>query len=157
MLYCLYPPVTRYPLLFLCIQFLSSFQSDVVDNRLIQNKLYFIFPIVILNLYIFRFTIQNFMSASTPAIDVAYLARLARIQLTTDEEVLFTSQLERVLEHIAKINTLDLSGIEPTAHAISVFDVVREDVVGESLPKQVVLEQAPHQANGLFVVPKVLE
>ncbi|MCX6957340.1 MAG: Asp-tRNA(Asn)/Glu-tRNA(Gln) amidotransferase subunit GatC [Verrucomicrobiae bacterium] len=97
------------------------------------------------------------MSASTPAIDVAYLARLARIQLTTDEEVLFTSQLERVLEHIAKINTLDLSGIEATAHAISVFDVVREDVVGESLPKQVVLEQAPHQANGLFVVPKVLE
>ena len=97
------------------------------------------------------------MSASTPAIDVAYLARLARIQLTTDEETLFTGQLERVLEHIAKINTLDLSGIEPTAHAISVFDVVREDVVGESLPKQVVLEQAPHQANGLFVVPKVLE
>lgn len=97
------------------------------------------------------------MSASTPAIDVAYLARLARIQLTADEEALFTGQLERVLEHIAKINTLDLSGIEPTAHAISVFDVVREDVVGESLPKQLVLEQAPHAANGLFVVPKVLE
>jgi aspartyl-tRNA(Asn)/glutamyl-tRNA(Gln) amidotransferase subunit C len=97
------------------------------------------------------------MSASTPAIDVAYLARLARIQLTADEETLFTGQLERVLEHIAKINTLDLSGIEPTAHAISVFDVVREDVVEESLSKQVVLEQAPHQANGLFVVPKVLE
>ena len=97
------------------------------------------------------------MSASTPAIDVAYLARLARIQLTSDEEALFTGQLERVLEHIAKINTLDLSDIEPTAHAISVFDVVREDVVGESLPKQVVLEQAPHAANGLFVVPKVLE
>ena len=97
------------------------------------------------------------MSASTPAIDVAYLARLARIQLTTDEETLFTGQLERVLEHIAKINTLDLSGIEPTAHAISVFDVVREDILEESLSKQVVLEQAPHAANGLFVVPKVLE
>jgi len=97
------------------------------------------------------------MSASTPAIDVAYLARLARIQLTADEEALFTGQLERVLEHIAKINTLDLSGIEPTAHAISVFDIVREDVVGESLPKQVALEQAPHAANGLFVVPKVLD
>ena len=97
------------------------------------------------------------MPASTPTIDVAYLARLARIQLTADEEALFTEQLERVLEHIAKINTLDLSGIEPTAHAITVFDVVREDVVGESLPKQVVLEEAPHAANGLFVVPKVLE
>ncbi len=97
------------------------------------------------------------MSASPHTIDVAYLARLARLQLTTEEETLFTGQLERVLEHIAKINNLDLSGIEPTAHAISVFDIVREDVVGESLPKQVVLEQAPHHANGLFVVPKVLE
>ncbi len=97
------------------------------------------------------------MSSSTPTIDVAYLARLARIQLTAHEEALFTEQLERVLEHIAKINKLDLSGIEPTAHAISVFDVVREDMVGESLSKQIVLEQAPHQANGLFVVPKVLD
>jgi len=96
-------------------------------------------------------------SMTTHTIDVPYLARLSRLQLTADEETLFTGQLERVLEHIAKINKLDLSKIEPTAHAISVFDVVREDVVGESLPKQVALEQAPHQANGLFVVPKVLE
>lgn len=97
------------------------------------------------------------MSASTPTIDVAYLARLARIQLTADEESLFTGQLERVLEHIDKINKLDLTGIEPTAHAIYVFDVVREDLVGESLPKEIALEQAPHAANGLFVVPKVLD
>jgi aspartyl-tRNA(Asn)/glutamyl-tRNA(Gln) amidotransferase subunit C len=97
------------------------------------------------------------LASSTPAIDVSYLARLARIQLSADEEALFTGQLERVLEHIAKINKLDLNGIEPTAHAISVFDIVREDVVGESLPKEVLLEQAPHTANGLFVVPKVLE
>lgn len=97
------------------------------------------------------------MSSSPHTIDVSYLARLARLQLTAKEETLFTEQLERVLEHIAKINKLDLSDIEPTAHAISVFDIVREDVVGKSLPKQVVLEQAPHQANGLFVVPKVLE
>lgn len=97
------------------------------------------------------------MSSSSHTIDVPYLARLARLQLTTEEEALFTGQLERVLEHIDKINTLDLNGIEPTAHAISVFDVVREDVIGKSLPKQVVLDQAPHQANGLFLVPKVLE
>lgn len=97
------------------------------------------------------------MSAPATTIDVAYLARLARLQLTVEEEALFTGQLERVLEHIAKIDSLDLSGIEPTAHAISVFDVVREDTVGESVSKEVVLEQAPHSANGLFIVPKVLE
>lgn len=98
------------------------------------------------------------MSASNHmTIDVPYLARLARLQLTTQEESLFTEQLERVLEHIAKINKLDLSDIDPTAHAISVFDVTREDIIGDSLPKETVLEEAPHTANGLFVVPKVLE
>lgn len=89
--------------------------------------------------------------------DVSYLARLARIELTTEETELFTQQLDRVLEHVEQINRLDLTGIEPMAHAISVFDVVREDISLESLPKNVILENAPHNANGLFMVPKVLE
>jgi aspartyl-tRNA(Asn)/glutamyl-tRNA(Gln) amidotransferase subunit C len=55
------------------------------------------------------------------------------------------------------MNKLDISGIEPTAHAITVFDVIREDAVTESLPKETILANAPHNANGLFVVPKVLD
>jgi aspartyl-tRNA(Asn)/glutamyl-tRNA(Gln) amidotransferase subunit C len=55
------------------------------------------------------------------------------------------------------MNKLDISGIEPTAHAISVFDVIRQDAVTESLPKATILANAPHNANGLFVVPKVLD
>ena len=55
------------------------------------------------------------------------------------------------------MNKLDISGIEPTAHAITVFDVIREDSITESLPKKTILENAPHNANGLFVVPKVLD
>jgi aspartyl-tRNA(Asn)/glutamyl-tRNA(Gln) amidotransferase subunit C len=105
----------------------------------------------------FNFITPPFMSSSPQSIDVSYLARLARLQLNAEEEALFTGQLERVLEHIAKIDRLDLSNIEPMAHAISVFDVVREDTVGESLPKEIVLQQAPHATNGLFIVPKVLE
>jgi aspartyl-tRNA(Asn)/glutamyl-tRNA(Gln) amidotransferase subunit C len=102
------------------------------------------------------------MSASEPkkphhVIDVPYLARLARLDLTVDEVELFSGQLGRILDHVEQMNRLDISGIEPTAHAISVFDVIREDEVRESVPKQVMLANAPHAANGLFVVPKVLD
>lgn len=90
-------------------------------------------------------------------IDVPYLARLARLELTPTEVELFQGQIGRILDHVEQMNRLDISGIEPTAHAISVYDVIREDEVRESIPKQTMLENAPHAANGLFVVPKVLD
>jgi aspartyl-tRNA(Asn)/glutamyl-tRNA(Gln) amidotransferase subunit C len=90
-------------------------------------------------------------------IDVPYLARLSRLELTEEEISLFGGQLGRILDHVEQMNRLDVSGIEPTAHAISVFDVIRPDEVRESIPKEVMLSNAPHAANGLFVVPKVLD
>jgi aspartyl-tRNA(Asn)/glutamyl-tRNA(Gln) amidotransferase subunit C len=90
-------------------------------------------------------------------IDVPYLARLARLELTPAEVELFQGQIGRILDHVEQMNRLDISGIEPTAHAITVFDVIREDAVTESIPKSTMLGNAPHSANGLFVVPKVLE
>lgn len=96
-------------------------------------------------------------SAPHHTVDVPYLARLARLELTQEEIDLFGGQLGRILDHVEQMNKLDVSGIEPTAHAISVFDVIREDAVTESLPKPTILENAPHNANGLFLVPKVLD
>ena len=98
-------------------------------------------------------------SPSTPhhTIDVSYLARLARIEITPEEAAIFGPQIGRILDHVEQMNKLDISGIEPTAHAITVFDVIREDAVTESLPKKTILENATHNANGLFVVPKVLD
>jgi len=98
-------------------------------------------------------------SPSSPhhTIDVPYLARLARLELSQEEIDLFGGQLGRILDHVELMNRLDISGIEPTAHAITVFDVIREDEVRESIPKNVMLANAPHAANGLFVVPKVLD
>ena len=90
-------------------------------------------------------------------IDVPYLARLARLEVTPEEIDIFGPQLGRILDHVEQMNKLDISGIEPTAHAITVFDVIREDTVAESLPKKTILENAPHNATGLFVVPKVLD
>jgi aspartyl-tRNA(Asn)/glutamyl-tRNA(Gln) amidotransferase subunit C len=99
------------------------------------------------------------MSTNAPhhTIDVPYLARLARLEVTPEEVEIFGGQLGRILDHVEQMNKLDISGIEPTAHAITVFDVIREDGVTESLPKTTILENAPRSANGLFVVPKVLD
>lgn len=99
------------------------------------------------------------MSTDAPhhTVDVPYLARLARLELTQEEIDLFGGQIGRILDHVEQMNKLDITGIEPTAHAISVFDVIREDAVTESLPKATILENAPHNANGLFLVPKVLD
>jgi aspartyl-tRNA(Asn)/glutamyl-tRNA(Gln) amidotransferase subunit C len=99
------------------------------------------------------------MSTNSPhhTIDVPYLARLARLEVTPEEVEIFEGQLGRILDHVEQMNKLDISGIEPTAHAITVFDVIREDGVTESLPKAAILENAPRSANGLFVVPKVLD
>lgn len=99
------------------------------------------------------------MSNKAPhhSIDVPYLARLARLEVTPEEVEIFGGQLGRILDHVEQMNKLDISGIEPTAHAITVFDVIREDGVTGSLPKGTILENAPRSANGLFVVPKVLD
>lgn len=99
------------------------------------------------------------MSHNAPhhTIDVPYLARLARLEVTPEEVEIFGGQLGRILDHVEQMNKLDITGIEPTAHAITVFDVIREDAVTASLPKETILGNAPRNANGLFVVPKVLE
>jgi aspartyl-tRNA(Asn)/glutamyl-tRNA(Gln) amidotransferase subunit C len=89
--------------------------------------------------------------------DVHYVARLARIALTPAEEEQFGAQLSHVLGYIEKLNQLDVSGIEPTAHAVPMVNVVRADQVRPSLTNEQALRNAPAKANGLFLVPKIVE
>jgi aspartyl-tRNA(Asn)/glutamyl-tRNA(Gln) amidotransferase subunit C len=89
--------------------------------------------------------------------DVQYVARLARIALTPAEEEKFGAQLAHVLGYIEKLNQLDVSGIEPTAHAVPLVNVVRADEIRPSLTNEEALRNAPSKANGLFLVPKIVE
>ena len=89
--------------------------------------------------------------------DVEYVAELARIKLTPDEIKIFESQLALVLEHVAKLNELDVSQVEPMAHSFPIYNVFREDEVREGLDHEAALSNAPHQAQGLFIVAKVVE
>jgi len=94
---------------------------------------------------------------SSPNLDVRDVARLARIELTDQETATFQSQLGRILEYVEQLGTLDVSDVEPTAHANPVFNVLREDVVRPGLDRKPVLANAPHAANNLIVVTKVIE
>ncbi len=89
--------------------------------------------------------------------DVKYVAHLARIALTDDEREKFGAQLSNILGYIEKLNQLDVSGIEPTAHAVPLVNVFRPDEVRPSLPNAEALRNAPASANGLFMVPKIVE
>jgi aspartyl-tRNA(Asn)/glutamyl-tRNA(Gln) amidotransferase subunit C len=93
----------------------------------------------------------------TGEIDVAHVARLARLNLTEEETTLFQEQLGRVLEYAEKLREPDTSEVETAAHAAPLFDVLREDEPRSWFTAEDALSNAPRQANGLFIVPKVME
>ena len=90
-------------------------------------------------------------------IDVKYVAHLARLALTPGEETKLTSQLGDILGYIEKLKELDVTNIEPTAHAVPMVNVTRPDEIRPSLPHDDALRNAPTRANGLFIVPKIVE
>lgn len=94
---------------------------------------------------------------SSPNLDVRDVARLARIELTDEEATTFQAQLASVLEYVEHLGTLDISGVEPTAHASPVFNVLREDATAPGLDRAAILANAPHAANNLVLVTKVIE
>ena len=88
--------------------------------------------------------------------DVAHVARLARLELRPDELESFTAQLGAVLDHAADLASLDLDGVEPTAHPLPLSNVLRSDEVGPTLDPDEVLAAAPAVEDGQFRVPPVL-
>ena len=90
-------------------------------------------------------------------IDIKYVAHLARIALTPEEEEKLGAQVGNILAYIDQLNKLDVSDVEPTAHAVPLVNVTRPDEVRPSLSNEDALRNAPSKANGLFLVPKIVE
>jgi aspartyl-tRNA(Asn)/glutamyl-tRNA(Gln) amidotransferase subunit C len=84
---------------------------------------------------------------------VLHVARLARLRLTESEVERMSSELSTILEHIEKIEELDLDGVEPTSHVVEVENVLRRDEPRPSWPRDRVLSGAPDVAGGGFRVP----
>ena len=95
--------------------------------------------------------------AANSDLDVAYVARLARINLTEDEAKIFQKQLDDVLKYVEKLGQVDVTGVDAAAHGLPVLNVFRADASHDWFTAEQALSNAPRQANGLFVVPKVVE
>ena len=89
--------------------------------------------------------------------DIHYVANLARIALSPEQEARLAAQLEDILGYVKKLEELDVTDVEPMAHAVPLANVLRSDEVQPSIPQEAALANAPKQANGLFVVPKIVE
>jgi aspartyl-tRNA(Asn)/glutamyl-tRNA(Gln) amidotransferase subunit C len=89
--------------------------------------------------------------------DVEHVALLARLELTAEEKLKLTKDLNVILEHFERLQELDTTDVEPTSHAIPMQNVFRADTVRPSLPREVILAEAPDAREGYFVVPRVVE
>jgi aspartyl-tRNA(Asn)/glutamyl-tRNA(Gln) amidotransferase subunit C len=87
--------------------------------------------------------------------EAAHVAKLAELEFSDDELDKITSQLDDILEHVAKINSADTEGVGPTSHTQDLNNVFREDTVKDSLSKDDALKNAPQQSSGGFLVPKI--
>ena len=96
------------------------------------------------------------MSDRISAADVAKVARLARLDLSTDELERMTAQLSGMLEHFADIDALDLAEVVPMTQPYPLVNVLRPDVVAPSLDRGEVLAAAPSAEDGRFRVPPIV-
>jgi aspartyl-tRNA(Asn)/glutamyl-tRNA(Gln) amidotransferase subunit C len=90
-------------------------------------------------------------------IDIEKVARLARLELSEEEKETFGNQMEQILTYMEQLNRFDTSGVEPTSHAIPIYNVFRDDEVKPSFPHEEVLAIAPDEEEGHFKVPRIIE
>ena len=89
--------------------------------------------------------------------EVEHVAKLARLELSDQEQEKLTNQLSNILSYVEKLNEANTAGIEPTAHVLDIKNVMRDDVCAPSLPQERALANAPDKAAGHYKVPKIIE
>jgi aspartyl-tRNA(Asn)/glutamyl-tRNA(Gln) amidotransferase subunit C len=94
---------------------------------------------------------------SAPTLDIQKIAHLARLKLTDEEAARYEEQLSRILGYMSVLEHHDLSHVEPTAHAMPVYDIWREDESHSDFTSDQALSNAPRQSNGQFLMPRVVE
>jgi aspartyl-tRNA(Asn)/glutamyl-tRNA(Gln) amidotransferase subunit C len=87
---------------------------------------------------------------------VRKVANLARLELTPEEEEQFTSQLGDILDYFEQLSELDTSNVEPTARAIDVVNVTRQDTLKPFGDREAILTNAPDREDEFFKVPRIM-
>lgn len=89
--------------------------------------------------------------------DVEHVAILARLEFGEDEKAEMAEQLSRIVEYVEKLNELDTEDVSPTAHAVPLRSVLREDDARPSLDPEDALRNAPDREGAFFKVPRIVE
>ncbi len=89
--------------------------------------------------------------------EIRRIAALARLELTAHEEQELVTHFNKILTYVEKLNTLDTSEVEPTAHAVTVPSPLREDRVTNQPTPDALLANAPAREDHFFKVPKIIE
>ena len=89
--------------------------------------------------------------------EVEYVAKLAHIELTEEEKEKFAKELDSIIGFVQKLNELNTDKVMPTYHIVPLKNVMRKDIIGESLPGEKVLNIAPSRESGHYKVPKIIE
>lgn len=89
--------------------------------------------------------------------DVRKVASLARLKVSEAEVASLTADLTAILGYVDVLNEVDTSGVEPMVHAVELSNVLRADIVIESLPRTMALSNAPRSDGEHFLVPAIIE
>jgi len=89
--------------------------------------------------------------------NVKQVAALARLELSEGEETKLTVQLNDILQQFARLQELNTDGVAPTSHSLSLKNVLRDDVVVSSLPREAATANAPEKRDGNFIVPQIVD
>ncbi len=90
-------------------------------------------------------------------ISVEYVSKLARLSVSENEKKLFGEQLSSILQYVEKLNELNTTNIEPTSHVLSLSNVMRDDVLQGTIPREDALMNAPDRTDEFYRVPKIIE
>lgn len=88
---------------------------------------------------------------------IQHIAVLSRLNLSEEEKDLFGSQLSSILDYMDQLNELDTRETEPTSHVLSLSNVMRDDILTSSLPREEALKNAPSHSENFYRVPKIIE
>ncbi len=87
--------------------------------------------------------------------DVEYVAKLAELEFEEKDTEKFTSQLDKILDYVAEISSVDTGDVAPTSHVLDIKNAFRDDEPKESLTQEAALKNAPDEADSGFKVPKI--
>jgi len=94
---------------------------------------------------------------SKDPLDVDYVAKLARLELSAEEKQSFTNQLAEIVDHVRQLETVDLSSLETSPSNSELQNHLRDDVPTACLPRDQVLKNAPQATDEEIVMPKIVD